>query len=132
MFNSKFRMGSIPQEQKNKLLLFKLSIRLTSVFYFQLLVFELVSLLVNHSILLEERAKVYCACVRPTLLYAAETWTKTKRLEWLLPSYDHRMLRYMSKDGSTGLLVKRPEEDEGGEPWTLIKETEVAWDGLVT
>ena len=74
-------MGSIPQEQKNKLLLFKLSIRLTSVFYFQLLVFELVSLLVNHSILLEERAKVYCACVRPTLLYAAETWTKTKRLE---------------------------------------------------
>ena len=29
---------------------------------------ELASLLVNHSIPLEERAKVYCACVRPTLL----------------------------------------------------------------
>ena len=34
---------------------------------------ELVSLLVNHSIPLLERAKVYCACVRPALLYAAET-----------------------------------------------------------
>ena len=30
-------------------------------------------LLVNHSIPLEERAKVYCAFVRPALLYAAET-----------------------------------------------------------
>ena len=34
---------------------------------------ELASLLVNHSILLEKRAKVYCACVKPALLYAAET-----------------------------------------------------------
>ena len=34
---------------------------------------ELVSLLVNHSIPLEERVKVYCACVRPALLYVVET-----------------------------------------------------------
>ena len=34
---------------------------------------ELASLLVNHSISLKEKAKVYCACVRPALLYAAET-----------------------------------------------------------
>ena len=33
---------------------------------------ELASLLVNHSIPLEERAKVYCACVKPALLYAAK------------------------------------------------------------
>ena len=42
---------------------------------------ELASLLVNHSIPLEERAKVYCACVRPALVYAAETWALTERLE---------------------------------------------------
>ena len=58
---------------------------------------ELESLLVNHSIPLEERAKVYCACVRPVLLYAVETWALTERLEGLLASCDHRMLRYMSR-----------------------------------
>ena len=50
-------------------------------------------LLVNHSIPL-----VYCACVRPALLYAAEiiTLALTERLEGLLASCDHRILRYMS------------------------------------
>ena len=58
---------------------------------------RLVSLLVNHSIPLEERAKVYCACERPALPYAEETWTLMVRLEGLLASYDHKMLRYMSR-----------------------------------
>ena len=40
---------------------------------------EGVGLLVNHSIPLEERAKVYCACVRPALLYAAETRDDKRR-----------------------------------------------------
>ena len=55
-------------------------------------------MLVSHSIPLEERAKFYCVCVRPALLYAAETWALTERLEGLLVrlvSCDHRMLRYM-------------------------------------
>ena len=43
---------------------------------------ELASLLVNHSTLLEERAKFYSLYVRPALLYA---------------SCDHRMLRYTSQ-----------------------------------
>ena len=34
---------------------------------------ELAILIIHHSIQLEERGKVYCACVRPALLYAAET-----------------------------------------------------------
>ena len=34
---------------------------------------ELANLLENHSIPHEERAKVHCACLRPTLLFAAET-----------------------------------------------------------
>ena len=54
-------------------------------------------MLVNHSIPLEERVKNYCACVRPALLYAVETWALTERLERLLASCDHRMLRYMSR-----------------------------------
>mgnify|MGYP001796314723 FL=1 len=58
---------------------------------------KLPSLLVNHSIPLEESAKVYCACVSPALLYAAETWALTERLKGLQASCDHRMLRYMSR-----------------------------------
>ena len=45
---------------------------------------ELVSLLVNHSIPLEEKGNVYCVCVRPALLYASLTWVVTDRLEGLL------------------------------------------------
>ena len=54
-------------------------------------------MLVNHSIPLEERAKVYCACVRPALLYVAETWALTERLEGLLATCDLRTLRYMKR-----------------------------------
>ena len=54
-------------------------------------------MLVNHSIPLEERVKVYSVCVRPALLYAVETWALTESLEGLLVSCDHRMLRYMSR-----------------------------------
>ena len=57
---------------------------------------EFASLLVKHSIPLEEKAKVNCACVRPALPYAAETWALTERLEGLLANCDHRMLRHMS------------------------------------
>ena len=35
---------------------------------------------------LEARAKVYCACVRPALLCAAETWALTERLDKLSTS----------------------------------------------
>ena len=50
------------------------------------------SLLVNHSIPLEERAKINCVCARPAFLYAVETWALTERLKGLLASCDHRML----------------------------------------
>ena len=59
----------------------------------------IVELVCKRCIPLEERAKVYCASVRPALLYAAETWALTERLEKLLASYDHRMLRYMTRVG---------------------------------
>ena len=49
---------------------------------------ELASLLVNQSIPLVSRAQVYRACVRPVLLYGAETWALTKHLEGLLRSCD--------------------------------------------
>ena len=45
---------------------------------------ELASLLVNQSIPQRERAKVYCACVRPVLLYAEETWALTEKLEGVI------------------------------------------------
>ena len=55
------------------------------------------SLLVNCSIPLEERTKVYCACVRAVFLYATETWVLTERLEGLLDSCTYKMLRFMSR-----------------------------------
>ena len=61
---------------------------------------KLVSLQVNHSIPLEEGANVYSVCVlcvRSALLYAAETWLLTERLEGLLASCEHIMLKYMSR-----------------------------------
>ena len=41
---------------------------------------KLASLLVNHSIPLEEIVNIYCACVRFALLYAVETWAPTEIL----------------------------------------------------
>ena len=73
---------------------------------------ELASLLVNYSIPLQEGAKVYCARVRPALLYATETWALTERLEGLVASCDHRMLPYMSRvRWQDRITVKRSEED---------------------
>ena len=40
---------------------------------------EIASLLVNHSIGLRTRRRVYEACVRSALLYGAKTWALTKR-----------------------------------------------------
>ncbi len=57
---------------------------------------EVASLLVNRSIGLKSRGKVYEACVRSVLLYGAETWSLTDRLMDLLRSCDCRMLRYMA------------------------------------
>ena len=57
---------------------------------------EFASLLVNRSIPLDERAKVYCACVRPALLYAAE------RMEGLLASCDHRISNVHVKSKMAG------------------------------
>ena len=57
---------------------------------------ELASLLVSQNISLVNQARVYCAYVRPVLLYAAETWVLTQKLEGLLMRCDHRMLRYIA------------------------------------
>ena len=54
------------------------------------------------------------------MLYAAETWALTERLEGLLAGCDHRMLRYMSRvrwqDRITNEKVRRR---------CVIKENEV-------
>ena len=71
---------------------------------------ELTSLLVNHTVAfpLEERAKAYCACVRPAMLYAAEIWALTERLEELLASCNNGMMsRVRWKDRITNEEVRR-------------------------
>ena len=57
--------------------------------------------------MLEERGKVYCACVRPVLLYAVETWALPERLEELRASCGYIMLRYMSSvKGSDRITIE--------------------------
>ena len=94
---------------------------------------ELESLLVNHSIPLEESAKVYCACMRPALLYAAETWALMERLEGLLTSCDHRVLRNMSRvkwqDRFTSEKVRRRCLVENLEH--ILRKTRLRWFGHV-
>ena len=58
---------------------------------------ELVSLLVSQNLPLVNWARVYCACVRLVLLYAAETRVLTGKLEGLLVRCNQRMLRYVAK-----------------------------------
>ena len=58
--------------------------------------------------------KVYCAYVRPALLYAAETWALMERLEGLLASCDHRMLRYMSRVKWQDRITNEESEEDVG------------------
>ena len=57
---------------------------------------EISSLLTNKNIPLKNRAGIYCACVRPVMLYGAETWATTEGIEKKISSSDHRMLRHMA------------------------------------
>ena len=57
---------------------------------------EIAGLLINRSIPLKNRGRVYDACIRPVLLYGSETWGMTRRLEKILVRSDRRMLRYMA------------------------------------
>ena len=41
-----------------------------------------------------EKSEGLLCVVRPALLYAAETWALTERLEGLLASFNHKILRY--------------------------------------
>ena len=57
---------------------------------------DISSLLMNESLPLKNRARVYDACIRSVLLYGAEGWPMTERVANVLTSCDRRMLRYMA------------------------------------
>ena len=57
---------------------------------------EIASLLIKKDIPLRHRGRVYDACVRSVLLYGAESWPMTERIQAILTSCDRRMLRYMA------------------------------------
>jgi hypothetical protein len=54
------------------------------------------SLLVNGGILVKNRSGVYVACIRSVMLYGAESWPLTARLENILRCCYRRMLSYMA------------------------------------
>jgi len=57
---------------------------------------DISSLLVNKNIPLKNRARIDCACVRPVMLYGAETWATTKTIEKKICSCDQWTLRHMA------------------------------------
>ena len=57
---------------------------------------EIAGLLCNKHIPLKNRARVYDACIRSVIVYGAETWPLTQRLETIICGCDRRMLRYMA------------------------------------
>ena len=72
---------------------------------------EMVILLKNRHIPLKIRGSVYESCVRSVMLYGAETWQMTKKIEDILKHCDRKMMRYMA-----------------GVRWTdRISSVEVAW-----
>ena len=58
---------------------------------------EIASLLVNRSIGLRTRGRVYEVFVRSALLYGMETWELTSRLMDVLERCDRTMPRYMQE-----------------------------------
>ena len=57
---------------------------------------EISGLLANKRIPLKNRAYIYSACIRSVLLYGAESWPLTQRLEKSILSCDRRMLRFLA------------------------------------
>ena len=72
---------------------------------------EICGLLCIKRIPLKIRANIYDACIRSVLLYGAESWPLTQRLEQCIQSCDRRLLRYMSgvslRDGVCSAEVAR-------------------------
>ena len=68
------------------------------------------SFVMNHSIDLKTRGRVYEACVRSALLFGTETWTLTDRLMDILQRGDCKMLKYMAgvkwQDGKPSIEVR--------------------------
>ena len=93
---------------------------------------ELGSLLSNRGIPLKHRARVYDACIRSAMLYAAETWALTQREENLIQGCDRRMLRRLcgvtlrdriSSDevlGRCGLECSIENLEENGLVWACV------------
>ena len=57
---------------------------------------EISGLLVNRSVPVVCRARVYDACIRSVMLYGSEGWPMLDRLRGVLTSCDRRMLRYIA------------------------------------
>ena len=94
---------------------------------------ELRGVLGNRSIPLPFRARVYNSCVRPAILYGAETWALTRKLEDVLQKCDRRMLRYMAgvslRDGVSSEEVLR--RCKLGDIVKILRSRRLKWFGHV-
>ena len=94
---------------------------------------EISSLLVNKHLPLVSRGRVYNACLRPVLLYGAETWGLTQKLENVIRSCDRRMLRFMAGVSLGDAVSSREVAESCGvkELGILLRERRLRWYGHV-
>ena len=94
---------------------------------------DISSFLVNKSLPLKNRARVYDACIRSVLLYGSEGWPMTDSNASILTSCDRRLLRYMA--GVTwedGIRSEEVAERCGVEPLdVLLRRRRLRWFGHV-
>ena len=57
---------------------------------------EIAGLLADKRIPIKNRSHIYAACIRSVLLYGAESWPLTERMEKCIQSCDRRMLRFLT------------------------------------
>ena len=91
---------------------------------------EISCLLVNRSVPVVRRARVYYVCIRLAMLYGSEGWPMTDRLKEVLTSCDRRLLRYIN--GISLLDHVRSEEvaDRSGiEPLEVVMRRRQRWNG---
>ena len=93
---------------------------------------EISSLLVNRSVPVVCRARVYDACIRSVMLYGSEGWPMTDRLRGVLTSCDRRMLWYITAVSLLDLVRSEEVADRCGvEPLEVVMRRRLRWYGHV-
>ena len=88
-------------------------------------------MLTNKDISLIRREKLYCSCVRSSMLHGSETWPVRKEHEMALQRAEMRMVRWMCvvklKDRVSNKELKREARNSGHNVATTAKQAMMIW-----